>query len=90
MASPLRQRLLKEIAFVLIVGVPVLLFFLATRPRANASRLLKQLHSVEVGTTPFRTVEALAQRFAPFGAGGVDTSRPLAFWKAVQSLSQPA
>lgn len=66
MLRPWHRRLLRELAFVLIVGAPVLLFFLVARPRANASRLLKRLANVEVSRSHFQQVEKLAGQFSGF------------------------
>ncbi|MGH9475208.1 MAG: hypothetical protein ACRD1C_02625 [Terriglobales bacterium] len=61
-------RLLKELAFVVIIGTPVLLFFLVMSPRSHATRLLRQLRVVEVNRTSFHQVEALAAQYSPAAA----------------------
>jgi|GEM_PF-2841135 len=70
---PWHRRLLREGAFVLAVGLPVLLFFAAARPRANASRLLKRLSSVEVGRSHFQPIEKMAADFPGFSTCSGDS-----------------
>ncbi|MGH9412349.1 MAG: hypothetical protein ACRD0Y_01285 [Terriglobales bacterium] len=62
------MRLLKELAFVVIIGTPVLLFFLVVAPRSHASHLLRQLRAVEVEHTQFNSVEALARAYGSSAA----------------------
>lgn len=63
-ARPLwHLRLARELAYVIILGTPVLLFFLIAQPRSQAGRLLSQLNAVEVNRTHFRQIERLATQF---------------------------
>ncbi|MGH9393917.1 MAG: hypothetical protein ACRD1E_07080 [Terriglobales bacterium] len=68
MKPELHRRMLRELAFVVVVGAPVLLFFLVAMPRANAGKLLKRLSGVEVHHTRFRQVEQLASQFSGYSA----------------------
>lgn len=54
---------MRELAFVVIIGTPVLLFFLVMAPRSHAARLLGQLRAVQVEHTPFHAIEGLAQEY---------------------------
>ncbi|MGH9467143.1 MAG: hypothetical protein ACRD1Y_07285 [Terriglobales bacterium] len=62
------RKILKEAAFVVIVGTPVLLFFLVMAPRSHATRLLRQLRAVEINQTHFRKVETMARQYGPSAA----------------------
>lgn len=68
MKGRFRTRLLKELAYIVIIGTPVLLFFLVMSPRSHATRLLRQLRAVEVNQTSFHAVEALARQYTPAAA----------------------
>lgn len=59
----LSRRLLRELAYVVVLGTPVLLFFLVAMPRSHAARLLRRLHAVQVSHTHFQKVEQLATQF---------------------------
>ena len=58
-----RRRIAIELAWLVVIGTPVLLFFLITIPRSHAARLLRELKDVQVSQTQFRAVEALAQQY---------------------------
>ncbi|MGH9418044.1 MAG: hypothetical protein ACRD01_15595 [Terriglobales bacterium] len=58
-----RRRLARELAYIVILGTPVLLFFLIAQPRSQAGRLLKELNAIEVSRTHFRQVERLATQY---------------------------
>lgn len=58
-----QRRLLRELAFVVVLGTPLLLFFLIASPRANAVKLLRDLNAVQVNRTHFHQVETLAAGF---------------------------
>lgn len=64
----LRRRLLRELAYLVILGTPVALFFLVAMPRSNAVRLLKSLTPVRVDHTTFNQVESLADRYGGYAA----------------------
>ncbi|MGH9486601.1 MAG: hypothetical protein ACRD04_03315 [Terriglobales bacterium] len=68
MKSSWKLRLLRELAFVVIIGTPVLLFFLVMSPRSHATRLLRQLRAVEVSQTQFEKVQTLAQHYGSSAA----------------------
>lgn len=68
MSTPLRHRLLRELAYVLVLGTPVVLFFLIATPRSNAVKLLKRLSAVQVNRTHFNQVERLAADFNGYAA----------------------
>lgn len=63
MASRWRIRVLRELAFIVIIGTPVLLFFLVMAPRSHAARLLGQLRTVQVQHTQFTAIQKLAREF---------------------------
>ncbi|HXE31945.1 MAG TPA: hypothetical protein VN515_09115 [Terriglobales bacterium] len=65
---PLSRRLLRELAYVVVLGTPVLLFFLVAAPRSNAVRFLKQLNRIQVNQTHFQQVEQLAGQFGSYAA----------------------
>ncbi|MGN6592476.1 MAG: hypothetical protein ACTHJX_06230 [Terriglobales bacterium] len=58
-----RRRIAIELAWLVVLGTPVLLFFLVTIPRSHAARLMRELKDVEVSQTQFHAVEALAQQY---------------------------
>jgi hypothetical protein len=58
-----RRRIVVELAWLVVLGTPVLLFFLITMPRSHAARLMRELKDVEVSQTRFRAVEALARQY---------------------------
>ena len=64
----LRHKVLRELAYILILGTPVALFFLVAMPRSNAVKLLKDLDRVQVERTHFDQVEQLARRFPGYAA----------------------
>ncbi len=59
----LARRLLRELAYVVVLGSPVLVFFLVALPRSHAAQLLRQLRAVQVSHTPFQRVEQLAAQY---------------------------
>ncbi len=61
-------RLLRELAFIVIIGTPVLLFFLVMAPRSHAAHLLRQLRTVQVEQTRFTAIEALARAYGDSAA----------------------
>jgi len=64
----LRRHLLRELAYLVILGTPLALFFLVAMPRSNAVRLLKALTPVRVNHTAFNQVESLANRYGGYAA----------------------
>ncbi len=64
----LRRRLLRELAFVLVLGAPLVLLVLIFAPRNDAGRLLRSLSPVRVAQTPFDRIERLATQFGASGA----------------------
>ena len=46
--SSLQRRLLRELAYIIVFGTPLVLFFLIAMPRSNAARLTKSLEPVAV------------------------------------------
>ncbi|HEY7855240.1 MAG TPA: hypothetical protein VIC32_02260 [Terriglobales bacterium] len=66
--SSLQRRLLRELAYIIVFGSPLVLFFLIAMPRSNAARLTKSLESVAVNRTKFNDVERLATRFNGYAA----------------------
>lgn len=68
MPRPGHQRLLRELAYVVVLGAPLALFFLVAMPRANAAKLLKGLGAVQVSHTHFAQVEQLAAQFGSHAA----------------------
>lgn len=63
MSTPWRHRLLRELAYVVILGTPVALFFLVAMPRSHAVNLLRALAPVRVNQTAFNRVEKLAASY---------------------------
>lgn len=68
MSTPLRYRLLRELAYVIILGTPVVLFFLVATPRSHAVKLLKALSPVHVSQTTFNQVEQMAASYGDYAA----------------------
>ena len=68
MSLSFRHRLLREFAYVFVLGTPVVLFFLIAMPRSNAVKLLRQLRTVQVDHTHFQQVERLASSFGHYAA----------------------
>ncbi len=64
----LRRRLVRELAYIAILGAPLVLLVLIFAPRNDAGRLLRSLNQVSVAHTPFRRVEKLAAQFGSAGA----------------------
>lgn len=63
MSGGWQRRLLTELAFVVVLGTPVVLFLLIASPRVQAVKLLKQLNSLQINRSSFHQAQALAGQF---------------------------
>lgn len=66
--SRLRRRLLRELAYIVILGTPLVALVLIFAPRNDAGRLLRSLRTIRVAHTHFQQVEQLAVQFGSSAA----------------------
>ncbi|HXR98463.1 MAG TPA: hypothetical protein VN709_11540 [Terriglobales bacterium] len=64
----IRNRLLRELAYIVVLGTPLVLYFLIAMPRSNAVRLTKSLETMAVNRTKFNDIEHLAAQFHGYAA----------------------